>query len=315
MAAEESIDYQLTENFIFFQDILKQPEDVFDCRSREYKLARAWLDKLSMSGFETIEDLRLRNVYMSHLVACLNYGKLTGPFVSMPKPGPTLDPSDFQSTEKPRLTCPRPPPSAPASHKACLTTQSTSTPCECAFVCCDKQEDKRDCDSGKSPFDRICGYMTQYMNVPACMDGSLSGKFFTKDADTSCAITSAGTSSALYQESDKYEADACCSAHQDNVLGDPQLVYERITVLLDAIASELRGDQTPGNNDYLEYELARYKKFIMGYSKVAAEISKLQARKSLRSYLLLNLQNDLVKLLNEGSPPEVNAKRVFTYDR
>lgn len=328
MDSEDNIGYQLAQNFIFFQDIVKKPEEVFDCRSQEYKLANAWLNKLSMFGFETIEDMRLRNVYMSHLVACLNYGKLTGPFTSMPRPDGVLDKSDFQSQQKPQqAVCPRPKPSMSASQKACLVPKVDGTPCECDYVCCDKNEQKKDC-SGAGPtsaFDHICGYVMQYVNVPTCLDSQLRAtvehnQYHSHDAFTNCADAAAATTSAAFyghEVDDKCVGGAFvasnCTTCGENVGLDHQFVRSQITTLLDAIGAELRGEQSPGTNDYLEYELARYKNFKLQFPQVAERIAKLKAEQSLRSYFLLNLQNDLVKLLNDCClQPDMNMRR--TYD-
>lgn len=328
MDSEDNIGYQLAQNFIFFQDIVKKPEEVFDCRSQEYKLANAWLNKLSMFGFETIEDMRLRNVYMSHLVACLNYGKLTGPFTSMPRPDGVLDKSDFQSQQKPQqAVCPRPKPSMSASQKACLVPKVDGTPCECDYVCCDKNEQKKDC-SGAAPtsaFDHICGYVMQYVNVPTCLDSQLRAtvehnQYHSHDAFTNCADAAAATTSAAFyghEVDDKCVGGAFvasnCTTCGENVGLDHQFVRSQITTLLDAIGAELRGEQSPGTNDYLEYELARYKNFKLQFPQVAERIAKLKAEQSLRSYFLLNLQNDLVKLLNDCClQPDMNMRR--TYD-
>lgn len=327
MDSEDNIGYQLTENFIFFQDIVKKPEEVFDCRSQEYKLANAWLNKLSMFGFETIEDMRLRNVFMSHLVACLNYGKLTGPFTSMPNPGGVLDKSDFLLTQdKPRqAVCPRPKPGMSASQKACLDHKGGGgRPCECDYVCCDQNEQKKDCSGMGAPssFDHICGYMMQYVNVPTCLDSQLRAtvehnQYHTHDVFTNCAdVTAATTSAAFYgHKADEkcvggaFVAASNCTTCGENLELDHQFVRSQITTLLDAIASELRGEQSPGTNDYLEYELARYKNFKLQFPQVAEKIAKLKAEQSLRSYFLLNLQNDLVKLLNDCClKPEVNSR-------
>ncbi|XP_067645214.1 uncharacterized protein [Eurosta solidaginis] len=373
MNAEDNIDYQLTQNFIFFLDILKQPDEVFDCRSREYKLARAWLDKLSMGVFETTDELRLRNIYMSHLVACLNYGKLTGPFVSLPKPGTDLDSVDFQGKVKTqaRRVCPRAPPSGlTQSEKVCLATVA-KTPCECDFVCCDKDEQQRhdqrnDCGAGGSPYDRICGYVTQYVNVPACLDvdlrstmqvqkaqyhtrdmrggesqhsapqspqsnaGSSGGKKYEKKSVSayngsssggrrgaaSCGILShdCGASSFGVGSGKSDFGDNCSRTLKVEDDADCAQNYVHIQVLLDAIASELRGEQTPGSNDFLECELARYKNFIQNYSDMSVKLEKLRQQPTLRSFLLLNLQNDLVKLLNENLKPAANMKREFKFD-
>ncbi|XP_017477053.1 PREDICTED: uncharacterized protein LOC108367041 [Rhagoletis zephyria] len=347
MNSQEDINYQLKENFIFFLDILKQPEEVFDCRSREYKLVRAWLDKLAMGSFETTDELRQRNICMSHLLVCLNNGKLTGPFLAPPKQEQFLD-IDFEGKAKQKRVCPRPLTGMKAPEKACLVAE-TRGPCECDFVCCDGDDDRRNekkacSNTTGSSFDLICGYMTQYVNIPACLKESLDASlpsilhlhtapYHPKEGATAtaagCKTTTTEPSSSNYGKVvDSYEkCTDCCAGSRlhmgsgksvgDNstartlcnqqVESDQQEMYGCIATLLKAIASELRGEQTPGSNDFLEYELARYKNFIKNYSHLAGNMFKLQDRPILRPFLLLNLQNDLVKLL------PANMKRAFGF--
>ena len=72
-----------------------------------------------------------------------------------------------------------------------------------------------------------------------------------------------------------------------------------INKLLAAIMAELSGDVEPGSNDYLDRELARYKGFLMANSRLKTNLKTLKSDMKLRNCLLLSLQNDLVKLLNE----------------
>lgn len=76
-------------------------------------------------------------------------------------------------------------------------------------------------------------------------------------------------------------------------------IREDISDLLEAISGELRGDIEPGTNDCLERELARYKVFMMSHSKLAIHLTTLTTDMKLRHFLLLSLQNDLIKLLSE----------------
>lgn len=73
-----------------------------------------------------------------------------------------------------------------------------------------------------------------------------------------------------------------------------------VVILLKAIAAELSGYVGCGCNKYLESELLRYKNFIMNFSNFARVLNKLKSQSALRSFLLLNLQDDLIKLINEA---------------
>lgn len=72
-----------------------------------------------------------------------------------------------------------------------------------------------------------------------------------------------------------------------------------VIVLLKAIEAELSGYVGSGCNKYLESELLRYKSFIMNFSHIARVLNKLKSQSALRSFLLLSLQDDLIKLINE----------------
>lgn len=81
---------------------------------------------------------------------------------------------------------------------------------------------------------------------------------------------------------------------------DYEEMREDINELLEAISSELRGDTEPGSNDYLDRELSRYKNFLMAQNHLTGQFRSLTSEQKLRNCLLLNLQNDLVKLLNDA---------------
>ncbi|KAL9901589.1 uncharacterized protein ACN2A1_003345 [Glossina fuscipes fuscipes] len=75
-----------------------------------------------------------------------------------------------------------------------------------------------------------------------------------------------------------------------------------ISDLLNAISAELRGDINPGSNEFLETELGRYKAFLNKHHvHITRHMGKLKPDSKLRNFLLLSLQNDLIKLLNENN--------------
>lgn len=80
-----------------------------------------------------------------------------------------------------------------------------------------------------------------------------------------------------------------------------------IQELLNCISGELKGDLEPGQNSYLEHELCRYREFIMEYSQMACSLQAMPTEAMMRSFLLLNLQNDLVKLLNDTQNAPVSS--------
>lgn len=87
---------------------------------------------------------------------------------------------------------------------------------------------------------------------------------------------------------------------------DSKETREDICELLEAISAELRGTTEPGSSDYLERELSRYKGFVMSHSDLATHLKSLSSGMKLRYFLLLGLQNDLVKLLSDFLTPPQN---------
>lgn len=87
---------------------------------------------------------------------------------------------------------------------------------------------------------------------------------------------------------------------------DYKEMREDICELLEAISAELRGTTEPGSSDYLERELSRYKGFVMSHSDLATHLKSLSSGMKLRYFLLLGLQNDLVKLLSDFLTPPQN---------
>lgn len=74
----------LCNDFVVMMDCSPQPDEVFCVGSPELGLACMWLDKLITLRCNTLSDLRMRNVYMSHLVVCLYRRQLTGIFREKP---------------------------------------------------------------------------------------------------------------------------------------------------------------------------------------------------------------------------------------
>lgn len=87
---------------------------------------------------------------------------------------------------------------------------------------------------------------------------------------------------------------------------DDKEMPEDICELLEAISAELQGTTEPGSSDYLERELSRYKGFVMSHSDLATHLKSLSSGMKLRYFLLLGLQNDLVKLLSDFITPPQN---------
>ncbi|XP_037958586.1 uncharacterized protein LOC119688037 [Teleopsis dalmanni] len=72
-----------------------------------------------------------------------------------------------------------------------------------------------------------------------------------------------------------------------------------VKVLLKAITAELRGDIDNELKQHLDRELERYKDFIMNYPDLMALYEE-QSVSSQYSFLLVQLQNDIIKLLHSA---------------
>lgn len=88
---------QLREDFLFLLDMLRKPEQAFPPCSPQLLLAQKWLDFLCTYKFDTLEDKRLRNMYMSHLCTGLIQSKLYGPFLGEPPLNSKLTMVDFSA--------------------------------------------------------------------------------------------------------------------------------------------------------------------------------------------------------------------------
>lgn len=108
------------------------------------------------------------------------------------------------------------------------------------------------------------------------------------------------TDNLLSPDNSKFRMDL--HNRQPYDIDENSVVVERrrdITTLLKMISSELRGDNEPGCSDYLEHELSRYAAFLQNYPTMARYIDELKCDIKLRNFLLLNLQNDLIRLLSD----------------
>lgn len=73
-----------------------------------------------------------------------------------------------------------------------------------------------------------------------------------------------------------------------------------MTYLLETIKCELRGDRQEDADDYLELEIRRYRDFYMRHRRNDPDFNRVMNEVNTpreRVYMLLNMQNDLVKLL------------------
>ncbi|XP_037953426.1 uncharacterized protein LOC119683693 [Teleopsis dalmanni] len=234
----EDYDYQLMQDFMLYLDLCKNPDCVFDRGSPYITVTRLWLEKLCRYECENMDDRRMRNIYMSHLVSCLNGKKLLGPFLLKPPDG-KLEETDFL-----RDHC------APAGSQG---GGMGSVPC---------------CPLPKPPSrnsSNICGFMTQHIDTPK----------------------------SIFDNDGKLKDPHGYGSKEKDGLSDEW--NSNISELLSAISSELRGEMQPDSNKYLEAELKRYSEYLRSTSKIPMKGYKAMYS---RTYLLVQLRNDLLKLIN-----------------
>ncbi|XP_037953427.1 uncharacterized protein LOC119683694 [Teleopsis dalmanni] len=136
----DDYDYQLMQDFMLFLDLCKNPDCVFERGSPHITVTRLWLEKLCRYECENMDDRRMRNVYMSHLVACLNGKKLLGPFLLKPPDG-KLEETDFTKDH-------------------CAPPEVQGNAAGAAVPCCPKPR----CPPRNR--NNTCGFMTQHIVTP-----------------------------------------------------------------------------------------------------------------------------------------------------
>ncbi|XP_054732702.1 uncharacterized protein LOC129240749 [Anastrepha obliqua] len=293
-------DFLLTEDFLLFLDLCRDPNQVFKPNSDESCLAQTWLDKLCRYECKDLDERRLRNIYMSYLCCCLIEGVLKGPFASYPRAGP-LQRVDFNPKQKQPLSCP--PLIKVKSYKECEDTKNRyNDSCEqqLSICCCSKDDRFNDVSvgvggsgSGGSEVMRCCPevrFSTDIQCKPDDAPKRTSGHVFSDYMLRE--ITSPGAYNTF---------KSCDSCQEYDPYGQAKKIMRQdVENLLQAIGAELRGYVGCGCNDYLESELSRYKNFIMNFSSIACALAKMESLPALRSFLLINLQNDLIKLLSDN---------------
>ncbi|XP_011195552.2 uncharacterized protein LOC105220761 [Zeugodacus cucurbitae] len=299
-------DFLLTEDFLLFLDLCRDPNQVFTPNSDESCLAQQWLDKLCRYDCADLDERRLRNIYMSYLCCCLIEGVLKGPFSDQPRDG-RLQMVNFNAVKKQPLSCPVTCP-VRTTYKGCETPKTTS--CEQQLGSCYSSDNVGTSVAGGSSVDNSvhreimrCStpevrFSTDIQCEPSANGGGMkrrsSGNVFSN-----YMMRELITPSAYNTLSPECMPCDMCQEY-DAFAGVKDTFRRDVAVLLKAIEAELSGYVGSGCNKYLESELLRYKNFIMNFSNIARVLNKLKSQSALRSFLLLNLQDDLIKLINDS---------------
>ncbi|XP_067643000.1 uncharacterized protein [Eurosta solidaginis] len=303
-------DSMLTEDFLLFLDLCRDPNKVFKPNSDESCLAQKWLDKLCRYECDDVKERRLRNIYMSYLCCCLIEGVLKGPFATQPRSG-RLVMVDFNAKKRDPLTCPSL--FREKSYKECETPKVMRNEDFCdppMSSCCSSNAGSFSGVGSSGPVGGASGISTR--DVMRCGPEVRFSPDIQCEPDNGMKRTSGHVftdymlreiiSPSAYNTFSQHLDASCASSCQEY---DPHLpvkesMRQDVATLLEAISAELRGIVDSGCNDYLESELLRYKNFIMNFSSIACVLDKLKTQPTLRSFLLINLQNDLIKLITDN---------------
>ncbi|XP_017489610.1 PREDICTED: uncharacterized protein LOC108377829 [Rhagoletis zephyria] len=321
MNSGQEFDSQLTEDFLLFLDLCPHPNKVFQPNSEESCLAIKWLDKLCRYECADLGEQRMRNIYMSYLCCCLIEGALKGPFASQPRGGrlQSVQSVDFNATKKQPLSCPSPMRVKP--YKECDDGKSSPGNDNCdqqLGSCCFSND-----GGGGGSFNgarvsigssRVgvrfgggsttrelmrCGPEVHFSPDIQC-DSDMGMKPTTGNIFNKYVLGEITAPSAFNSFASNYDASCDSCQEYDPYWQAKQTIRQDAATLLEAIRAELRGEVGSNCNDYLESELVRYKNFIMNFSSIAFVLDTLKSLPALRTFLLINLQNDLIKLITDN---------------
>ncbi|XP_037722348.1 uncharacterized protein LOC119555169 [Drosophila subpulchrella] len=306
----------LSNDFVLMLDCAPSPEEAFCENSSDFRTAWLWFNKLTTMHCHTLYDLRMRNAYMSHFIVCLNQKHLTGIFEDPPpaeliwvnfsenQPAP-------QSVNHSLLT------TAAAMQRSCELTQSSQAPPASTSSCgCSGHRTSEYWDSfsgrhsggtteslPKSPLSKKRQLLR---SVPATSDDEIHQIFRNNRANFSLSRSSTCThltrsrslsSSARFRPRNKIPN---AFRNSDN-RKSPEEARKRMIKLMELIRKELRGEPDLESKDILEEELKRYREFFEQHMQDNSDFeSHLEKNSnSERVHLLLNMQTDLIRMLNE----------------
>ncbi|XP_039962928.1 uncharacterized protein LOC126763651 [Bactrocera neohumeralis] len=301
-------DYLLTKDFLLFLDLCRDPNQVFTPNSDESCLAQLWLDKLCRYDCADLDERRLRNIYMSYLCCCLIEGVLKGPFSDQPRDG-RLQMVNFNAVKKQPLSCPVVCP-ARTTYKGCEDPKSKrfSDNCEQQLGSCYSSDNVGNSVAAGSSVESSvhreimrCSTPEVRFSTDIQCEPSANGikRRSSGNVFSNYMVREIITPSAYNTLSSECSMPCDCCQEYDAFANMKDTFRRDVIVLLKAIEAELSGYVGSGCNKYLESELLRYKSFIMNFSHIARVLNKLKSQSALRSFLLLSLQDDLIKLINE----------------
>lgn len=323
----------LDEAFELMVDVSPEPTEVFSTNSVDHKLAGLWLEKLTtMCACETQYERRLRNHYMSYFAVCLNKRELRGIFKEVPPEEITWvdfrDTIDSPSCSQDSRGMNRNDSTWQMANSFMQLTQQPSASGCCGGAgasgsggaspssggggggCCKRsgggvenspwalhQVSSRSSRKSLQRTTHNLSYKSRPKLVPknCTYGGQSSMSAGERSSSTLCAGSYDETMAQRQQRPMPQPVRNCRHAKHLDLDTRKDMTY-----LLDTIKSELRGDREKFSDDYLELEIRRYRDFYGRHRRNDPDFEKvLKAVNTPRErvYLLLNMQNDLVKLL------------------
>lgn len=324
--------FLLDEDFKLMAAVSPPPSEVFCAKSVEHKLADMWYDRLTTWRCESLYERRLRNHYMSYFCVCLNQRELRGIFKEVPLEEITWvdfrDSVDASSCcQSKRVSNDTSWPLSTSLMQMQMHQQQQGPGGSCGLGpgggCCGGAGGGGGGSAGACCSRRTGGgvntawphEVNSRRKIPQRTTFNLSNKSRPKlvpkhldddvptssDVDhTSSTLCSAGHKEALMQ------SQTHPSPLPQPVRNSPPICHiamdsrNDMVYLLEAIKCELRGDRQQLTDDYLELEIRRYRDFYSrhrrddpDYDKVVNDVNTQRER----VFMLLNMQNDLVKLL------------------
>lgn len=277
----------LNHDFKLMVSVTPKPEEAFCPKSSDYQLASHWYKKLINWNCRTLEQMRLRHRYMSHLSVCLHKKRLTGIFKEVPSIELTW--VDFTQMNN--------------TFGACCTATMTSSvawqnmalmmlPQQLARSpgsCCEQPAKSEQSDSRSAGGSN----MRKLSNKPAHkVTCKLKPKLVPRHL--------AGSEDLQKSQHDSADSQAASSGQQHHWPIDEQARTD-MKYLLEVINKELRGQQNKETDEYLELEMRRYRDFYARHRHNDPDLKANVAAgpQKERIFMLINMKNDLVKLLSE----------------
>ncbi|XP_030568451.1 uncharacterized protein LOC115768098 [Drosophila novamexicana] len=306
----ETVEELLNTDFNLLLAVTPKPEEVFCPKSSDYQLAMHWYKKLSTWKCETLNDLRLRQVYMSHLSVCFNQKRLRGIFMQIP-PNELILVDFMEASES--LPCCTSTSMVNTSAWQTMATMMQQQPERATGSCCNQAakaneshgipvggprsaggSNKRRCSL--RPAHKITCKSRPKL-VPRYFADAKQNLYSSSGSSVSCAYAPVTATPQL----NKNQHGAGSIRYSSHSRPLDEQARKDMNYLLETIKSELCGQDNQNTDEHLELELRRYRDFYARHRHNDPEfkVNVAAGPEKERTFMLLNMQNDLVKLLSE----------------